>query len=311
MKKGEMIMECVVRTNGLTKMYGKYAAVDNVSLHIKRGEIYGFIGRNGAGKTTFMKMITGLATPTAGEIELFGCKGADIKKQAHRVGNLIEDPGLYPQFTAYQNLQCKAKALGIHKKGYIEELLDMVGLKNVGKKKVKNFSLGMKQRLGIAMALIGGPDLLILDEPINGLDPQGIAEIRDIILKLRDEQNMTIMISSHILEELYKIADTFGIINKGKLIQELSKEELSEKCNDYIELRCNDASKACPVIEGMGIENYKVVGSDTIYIYEKLDDIGSLNKALAIADVNVSLLNVVQEKLENYFLDLVGGEENA
>ena len=306
-----MTMEYVVSTKGLTKVYGKHTAVDNVSLHIKRGEIYGFIGRNGAGKTTFMKMLTGLAAPTAGEISLFGSTGEAMNKQTERVGNLIEDPGLYPQFSGYQNLKCKCLALGIHKEGYIEELLNMVGLSGAGKKKVKKYSLGMKQRLGIAMALVGGPDLLILDEPINGLDPQGIAEVRDILLKLRDEQNMTIMISSHILEELYKIADTFGIINKGKLIQELSKEELSTKCSDYIELKCDDTSRACPVLDGMGISDYKVVGNDTIYIYEQVDNLGAINKALANADVMVNLLNVVQERLENYFLELVGGEENA
>lgn len=304
-------MDYVVSTKGLTKVYGKHTAVDNVSLHIKRGEIYGFIGRNGAGKTTFMKMLTGLSTPTSGEIGLFGSTGEAVKKQTERVGNLIEEPGLYPQLTGYQNLKCKCLALGIHKQGYIEELLAKVGLETAGKKKVKKYSLGMRQRLGIAMALVGGPDLLILDEPINGLDPQGIAEVRDILLKLRDEQNMTIMISSHILEELYKIADTFGIINKGKLIQELSKEELTAKCSDFIELKCDDTSKACPVIENMGIKNYKVIGNDTIHIYEQLDNLGTLNKALANADVMVSLLNVAQEKLENYFLELVGGEENA
>ncbi len=306
-----MTMEYVVSTKGLTKVYGKHTAVDNVSLHIKRGEIYGFIGRNGAGKTTFMKMLTGLAAPTAGEISLFGKTGEAVKSQTERVGNLIEDPGLYPQFSGYQNLKCKCLAVGIHKEGYIEELLTMVGLEAAAKKKVKKYSLGMKQRLGIAMALVGGPDLLILDEPINGLDPQGIAEIRDILLKLRDEQNMTIMISSHILEELYKVADTFGIINKGKLIQELSKEELSAKCSDFIELKLDSASKACPVLEGMGITNYKVVGNDTIYIYDQIDNLGAINKALANADIMVSLLNVVQERLENYFLELVGGEENA
>ena len=304
-------MDYVVSTKGLTKVYGKHTAVDNVSLHIKRGEIYGFIGRNGAGKTTFMKMITGMSTPTSGEISLFGASGVAMKKQSERVGNLIEEPGLYPQFSGYQNLKCKALAMGIHNMDYIEELLVMVGLEHAAKKKVKKYSLGMKQRLGIAMALIGGPDLLVLDEPINGLDPQGIAEIRDILLKLRDEQNMTIMISSHILEELYKIADTFGIIHKGKLIQELTKDELTEKCSDYIEIKCDNTSKACPVIDGMGIKDYKVVGNDTIYIYEQVDDIGALNKALANADVMVSLLNVVQKKLENYFLELVGGEENA
>lgn len=304
-------MDYVVSTNCLTKTFGKHRAVDNVSLHIKRGEIYGFIGRNGAGKTTFMKMITGLSTPTSGEITLFGAKDDEQGSQLRRIGNLIEEPGLYSNMTGFQNLKCKALALGIHKKEYIYELLNQVGLSNAGKKKVKNYSLGMKQRLGIAMALVGGPDLLILDEPINGLDPQGIAEVRDTILRLREEQNMTIMISSHILEELYKVADTFGIINNGKLIQELCRDELTARCQDFIELKCDDTARACPIIDEMGISNYKVVGNDTIYIYEQLDRVGELNMNLAKNGIVISLMNVVQEKLENYFLNLVGGEENA
>ena len=226
------VMEYVLSTKNLCKQYSKHLAVDNVSLHIKRGEIYGFIGRNGAGKTTFMKMVCGLAMPTSGEIELFDAKGSDVNMHRARVGNLIEAPGIFPNMNGINNIKCKCYALGIYKKGYAEHLLETVGLKDAGRKKVKKYSLGMKQRLGIAMALVGGPDLLILDEPINGLDPQGIAEVRDMILKLRSERNMTIMISSHILEELYKIADTFGIINNGKLVQELSREELSAKCSD-------------------------------------------------------------------------------
>ena len=192
----EDIMKYVVDTHGLTKIFGKHRAVDCVSLHIKRGEIYGFIGKNGAGKTTFMKMVSGLSAPTSGEIALFGVSGR-------------ED----------------------------------VGLRDAKKKKVKQFSLGMKQRLGIAMALAGRPDLLILDEPVNGLDPQGIAEIRDLLLKLKFEKNMTILISSHILEELYKVADTFGVIHKGVLIQELSKEELDQKCRDYTEIKTGAQKK--------------------------------------------------------------------
>ena len=304
-------MDYVVSTNCLTKQFSKHRAVDNVSLHIKQGEIYGFIGRNGAGKTTFMKMISGLSTPTSGEITLFGDKGRDVKKHHNRIGNLIEAPGLYPNMNGYQNLKCKTLALGIHKKGYIEELLELVGLQDTGKKKVKNYSLGMKQRLGIAMALVGGPDLLILDEPINGLDPQGIAEIRDTMLRLKNEKHMTIMISSHILEELYKVADTFGIINEGKLIQELTRDELTEKCSDYMELKTNDTSAACPIIEKLGITNYKVISNDTVYIYEQLERSGELNMELSKAGIIVSSIQIVQEKLENYYLKLTGGLENA
>lgn len=304
-------MEYVLNTNGLTKIFSKQTAVDHVSLHIKRGEIYGFIGRNGAGKTTFMKMISGLSVPTAGEITLFGEEGAGAKKHYGRIGNLIEAPGLYPAMTGEQNLRCKSIALGIHKPDYEKELLDMVGLGNVGKKKVKKYSLGMKQRLGIAMALLGGPDFLVLDEPINGLDPQGIAEIRDVLLRLKDEQGMTIMISSHILEELSKVADTFGIINEGKLVQELSQEELTEICSDYIELRVDDTARASTVIERMGFADYKVLGDNTICIYEQLDRSAELNTELVKAGCMVSQMQVVQEKLEEYFLKITGGEKNA
>ncbi len=301
-------MEYAIQTEGITKSFGKHKAVDNVSLHVKRGEIYGFIGKNGAGKTTFMKMISGLSNPTSGELILFGESGSNIENQRKRIGNLIEEPGIYAKMTGYQNLMCKALALGIHNKEYIQELLDVVGLGNVGKKKVKNYSLGMKQRLGIAMALVGGPDLLVLDEPTNGLDPQGIAEVRNTIRKLQEEKNMTIMISSHILEELYKVADTFGIINDGKLLQELSKEELSAKCRDYLEIKVDYAAKACPILEEMQITNYKVIGNDTIHIYEKIDHAGTINTKLLQHGISISHLSIMNEKLEDYFLNLVGGD---
>lgn len=304
-------MEYVLNTENLCKQYSKHLAVDNVSLHIKRGEIYGFIGRNGAGKTTFMKMICGLAVPTSGEIELFGAKGSDINIHKARIGNLIEAPGIFPNISGINNIKCKCYALGIYKKGYAEHLLETVGLKDAGKKKVKKYSLGMKQRLGIAMALVGGPDLLILDEPINGLDPQGIAEVRDMILKFRNERDMTIMISSHILEELYKIADTFGIINNGKLVQELSREELSAKCSDYIEIIVNDSAKACTNIEKLGFSDYKVMEDGSIHIYKELNRLGEINRELVISGCIVNSIKIVQENLENYFLQLTGGVYGA
>ena len=236
-------MEYAVETNCLTKKFHHHVAVSQINMHVKRGEIYGFIGRNGAGKTTCMKMLCGLSTQTDGEIRLFGKQGAETKAYMERIGNLIENPGLYPNMTGYENLKCKCIAMGIYKKGYIEEILKQVGLENDRKKKVKNYSLGMKQRLGIGMALVGEPDLLILDEPINGLDPQGIAEIRDTLKRLNQKKGITILISSHILEELYKVADTFGIINQGELILELSKEELEKRCSDYIEIQTEDAQR--------------------------------------------------------------------
>lgn len=300
-------MENVISTTLLTKKYHDYAAVNKVSLHVRKGEIYGFIGKNGAGKTTFMKMICGLAAPTDGEIELFGKKGAQLAEIRERIGNLIEIPGLYPGMTAYENLKCKSIAMGIYKKGYIQEILELVGLKDVGKKKVRSFSLGMKQRLGIAMAILGEPDLLILDEPINGLDPQGIMEIRETIKKLNREKDMTIMISSHILEELYRLADTFGIIDKGTLIQEISKEELEENCSDYIKLKVTNAERVCTVLESMNIFEYKIIDKNTINIYEQLDKTALINTTLCQKGCQVESIDVVKENLENYFLNITNG----
>lgn len=304
-------MDYVLQTQDLTKRYGHHLAVNRVSLHIRRGEIYGFIGRNGAGKTTFMKMISGLASPTSGKITLFGASGQEVGLYHSRIGSLIENPGLYPGFTGYENLHCKSLALGIHKKGYEQELLELAGLRDAGTKKAKQYSLGMKQRLGIAMALVGEPDFLILDEPINGLDPQGIAEIRQTLLKLKEEKHMTIMISSHILEELYKLADTFGIINNGSLIQELSREELEERCNDHMEIMVSDTSLACPVIERLGFASYKVVDAHTIHIYEQLSRSGELNTALVSEGCTLISSRIVQEGLEEYYLNLTGGGQHA
>lgn len=297
-------MEYAIDTNLLTKKFGQHTVVNQINLHVKKGEIYGFIGRNGAGKTTCMKILCGLSAPTAGEISLFGKQGTEAKEMYERIGNLIENPGLYPNMSADENLKCKCIALGIYKKGYIEEILAQVGLQEAGKKKVKKFSLGMKQRLGIGMALLGEPDLLILDEPINGLDPQGIVEVRETLKNLNQKKGMTIMISSHILEELHKVADTFGIIHNGELIQELSREELEEKCNNYIEITAGDTEHICTALENMGIQNYKAVSPNVIQIYERLEESGRINMELAKKGCTVDAIRVAHEKLENYFLEL-------
>ena len=304
-------MEELLRTYGLTKQFGKHRAVDHVDLHVNRGAIYGFIGRNGAGKTTFLRMVCGLAAPTEGEIEIFGARGKELQKIRSRIGCLIEGPGLYGNMTAKENMEIKCRFCGIKRPRYIEELLDMVGLSDVGKKKTKKFSLGMKQRLGIAMALIGEPDLLVLDEPINGLDPQGIAEVRDIILRLNRERNMTILISSHILEELSKISTDYGIIHHGCLLQELTREELMEKCSDRIEITLNQAKAAVPVLDGLGIKNYRVVDRDHIHIFERLDESGQINMELTKAGITVTEIAKTSEELESYFLNLTGGARHA
>lgn len=303
--------ELLLSTSALTKQFGRHKAVDQVSMHIKRGAIYGFIGRNGAGKTTTLRMIGGLASPTAGEIEMFGCRGRELKQIRSRVGCLIEGPGLYGNMTARDNMKMKCLLLGVQKKGYIEELLEVVGLKDVGKKHVKRYSLGMKQRLGIAMALIGEPDLLVLDEPINGLDPQGIAEVRETILRLNKERNMTILISSHILEELSKIATDYGIIHQGTLLQEMTDEELRERCSERLEITLSSPELAIPVLDRLGIRRYQVMDKEHIYVFERLDESARLNMEFAKAGIPVKGLAVTNEELETYFLNLTGGNAHA
>lgn len=302
--------ELLLTTRGLTKQYGSHKAVDHVDLHLKKGAIYGFIGRNGAGKTTFLKMISGLAEPTEGEIELFGYTGKKLSKVGSRVGCLIENPGLYGNMSAYDNLNIKCKLFGIRKKGYIGEILESVGLAETGKKKVRHFSLGMKQRLGIALALVGEPDLLVLDEPINGLDPQGIVEIRDTILSLNREKNMTILISSHILEELSKIATDYGIIHKGSLLQELTREELLKRCTERMELALDNPESALPVLDKLGFTNYQVVDKGHIHIYERLQDSALVNRELVGNGIILKGISITNEELETYYLNLTGGADH-
>ena len=230
-------MKYVLRTRELTKSYNQTAVVNKVNISVAKGDIYGLIGKNGAGKTTLMKMVCGLAEPTYGEIDLF--ESGTVKEERKRIGCMIEQPVLYPDMTARDNLIYYNKLMGIKGNSNIDEILELVGLAGTQKKKTKQFSLGMKQRLSIAIALLGYPDLLILDEPINGLDPTGIIEIRELILRLNREQNITIVISSHILGELSKIATRYGVIETGNLVEEFSKEELEQRCKTCIKSKDN------------------------------------------------------------------------
>ena len=305
------MMEYLLTTNSLTKQYGRHKAVNSVNIHIRQGDIYGLTGRNGAGKTTLLKLISGLASPTEGDFTLFGARGKEAYRYLSRVGTLIESPGVYPNMPAADNLRLKCLAMGVRKKNEVEELLDIVGLADTGKKKVKNFSLGMKQRLGIALALVGDPDLVVLDEPINGLDPQGIAEIRDTLSRLNRERNITLIISSHILEELSKIATRYGIIHDGVLLQELTREELLARCSERIELKTDDTRRACTVLDRMGITRYKVVDPDTIHIFERLNDSGEITMVLAENQIRTLGITVKNEALEDYYLNLTGGGRNA
>lgn len=295
----------VLRTENLTKVYGGHKAVNAVNIHVKKGDIYGFIGKNGAGKSTLMKIVAGLASPTEGKIELFG--SSDIEKQRMRIGSLIEEPGLYPGMTAAENLEVYRRAYGITNRRIVNDTLDFIGLGDTGKKKVGKFSMGMKQRLGIAIALLKSPDFLILDEPINGLDPMGIHEIREFLIALNREKNITMMISSHILGELSKIATTYGIIRDGELVDEFSAEELSTRCRRCQKLVVNNVERAVNVLEEqLQIKEFDVPEASVIRIYEHLEDIVEINHKLLLAGIEIKESYLAGQDLESYFMERIG-----
>lgn len=299
----------VMEAKGITKKYRQTLALDNVALKLEKGKIYGFIGQNGAGKTTLIRLITGLAFPTGGELSLWGKTGEkELQEQRKRIGSLIEGPALYTNMTAYQNMEVQRIQRGIPDKSIIDKTLKIVGLADTGKKKVRNFSLGMKQRLGIAIALLNTPEFLILDEPINGLDPAGIKEVRNLIKTLNKEYGMTILISSHILEELYNTATDFILIDKGHIIEELSEAELNEKCKQHVEIKTMDPQKAIMVLENkLNTDNFKVMPDNTIQLYDHLDDLETIAAAMAEEKVLVTGLAVTGDTLEDYFLNKIGG----
>lgn len=303
----------VLKTYNITKKYGEQLAVDNVNMTIKKGDIYGFIGQNGAGKTTLIRLITGLIHKSGGEIELLGANEEnELNKARTMVGSLIETPSFYTNMTARENLEVSRLVRNIPGKKCIDEVLELVGLKDVEKKKVKNFSLGMRQRLGIANALMGNPKLLILDEPINGLDPMGIVEIRELLKKINKEKDMTILISSHILSELSELATTYGIISNGKLIEEITANQLSEKCRQYIDLRVDDTARAVILLEReLGISDYEVLEDSNIKVFSNLDNVGEINSLLSRSGIIVESISVKGENLEEYFMNKVGGVLNA
>ena len=303
----------VLKTYNITKKYGEQLAVDNVNMTIKKGDIYGFIGQNGAGKTTLIRLITGLIHKSGGEIELLGANEEnELNKARTMVGSLIETPSFYTNMTARENLEVSRLVRNIPGKKCIDEVLELVGLKDVEKKKVKNFSLGMRQRLGIANALMGNPKLLILDEPINGLDPMGIVEIRELLKKINKEKDMTILISSHILSELSELATTYGIISNGKLIEEITAKQLSEKCRQYIDLRVDDTARAVILLEReLGINDYEVLEDSKIKVFSNLDNVGEINSLLSRSGIIVESISVKGENLEEYFMNKVGGVLNA
>lgn len=298
----------VLQTNNLTKQYKNQKALNNVNINIKKGDIYGLIGKNGAGKTTLMKIVCGLIHSSCGDVKLF--ESTNLDENRKRIGCVIEQPALYPSMTARENLIYYNKLLGISEYSNVDRLLNLVGLSNTDKKKTKNFSLGMKQRLSIAISLIGNPDFLILDEPINGLDPSGIIEIRELLLKLNSERDITILISSHILGELTKVTTKYGIIKDGKLIDEFASKDLETRCQRYISLEVNDTNKAAYVIKNnIKSTDFKVFNEGRIHIYDYLDKPDQINKELVENGVLVSHIGLEGDDIEAYFIKRMGGDQ--
>lgn len=303
----------VLKINNLSKSYRTFNALSNVSFTMESGKIYGLIGQNGAGKTTLMRIITGLSLKTKGDIEVFDHKGEkNLITERKRVGCLIENPGLVLNMSAKENLALHRIMRGVPDKNIEDELLKMVGLDKAGTKKAKNFSLGMKQRLGIAIAMLGSPELLILDEPINGLDPVGVVEIRNLLKKLCEERQITILISSHNLPEMYQTATDYIIIHKGEIKQTLTHDELEENCRHHISICCREPERLTSVLEEkLNTTNYKVMPDKTIKLYDFLNDKEMVSKTLYENGIIITNFSTEGDTLENYFISVIGGTINA
>lgn len=300
-------MDYVLTTNALCKSYKDFKALNRLSMHIPKGAIYGFIGRNGAGKTTLIRLISGLQEPTSGEYTLYDRKNTDgdISKSRRRMGAVVETPSIYLNMTAEDNLKQQYRILGLPSFDGLTNLLELVGLENTGKKKAKTFSLGMRQRLGIAIALAGDPDFLVLDEPVNGLDPQGIIEIRELILKLNREQQVTFLISSHILDELSRLATHYGFIDNGHIVKEMSAAELEAACRKCVRVTVSDTKVLARVLDTMKTE-YKILSDTEADIYA---DISVSKLAFALAEESCEIFSMQEndESLESYYMSLIGG----
>ena len=304
-------MDYVLQTNSLTKKYKHFQALNGLTMNVPKGSIYGFVGKNGAGKTTLIRLICGLQEPTSGDFTLYGIRNGskDIRKSRRRMGAVVETAAIYMDMTAEENLKYQYLLMGIPSYHGIPELLKLVGLENTGKKKAGNFSLGMKQRLGIAIALAGDPDFLVLDEPVNGLDPQGIVEIRELILKLNREQQITILISSHILDELSRLATHYGIIDSGRMIKEISAEELEAACRKCTRMEVSDTAVLARILDSMNVE-YKIISDHTADVFSKVN-VTQLTAALAKENCEVLSMQEKDESLESYYISLVGGADHA
>ena len=304
-------MECVLETKSLTKRYRGFTALNGLTMRIPRGAIYGFVGRNGAGKTTLIRLICGLQEPTDGSYTLYGTENTQpqIIRSRRRMGAVVESPAIYPDMTARENLRQQYRVLGLPSYDGIDELLRLVGLGDTGKKKAKNFSLGMRQRLGIAIALSGNPDFLVLDEPVNGLDPQGIIEMRELILKLNREHGITVLISSHILDELSRLATHYGFIDGGRMIKEMSAEELEMRCRKCMRIEVSDTKVLARVLDRLKVE-YRITDDFHADIYAEIP-VTTLVSALAKENCTVKNLTEKDESLESFYMNLVGGDHHA
>ena len=304
-------MDYILQTNRLTKKYKNFQALNGLTMNVPKGAIYGFVGKNGAGKTTLIRLICGLQEPTSGDFTLYSIRNdsKEIIKARRRMGAVVETPSIYLDMTAEDNLKQQYLILGLPSFDGINELLKLVGLENTGNKKAKNFSLGMKQRLGIAIALAGDPDFLVLDEPANGLDPQGIVEMRELILKLNRERQITVLISSHILDELSRLATHYGIIDNGRMIKELSAEELDAACRKCVRMEVSNTTVLARVLDSMNLE-YKIISANAADVFAKVN---VTRLAVALAEENCEVLSMQErdESLESYYISLIGGGSNA
>lgn len=303
--------EVILSVEGMTKRYGKNNVVSNASFQLERGKIYGFIGQNGAGKTTIIRMLAGYAKLNAGRVTIFGqSTEKGLAEGRKKMGIIVENPALYKNMSAYDNIEIQKTLYGIKSDTLTEEVLQLVGLANIGKRKVKNFSLGMRQRLGIAMALVNSPEILILDEPVNGLDPVGIVEIRELLLKLNRERNITILISSHILSELYQLATDYIIIHRGCILEKLTLEQLDQKCASYIVVQTEEREAAKAVLAQMGVTNIED-GDNNFFRFRGNYDVKEVARRLMEEKILLTHFSLQTESLENYFVKLIGGETNG
>ena len=301
--------EIICQTTELCKNYKNFHVLQNVNLSINRGEIYGLIGENGAGKSTLIRILTGLAFQSSGVVSLFG-KTENLRYERAKIGCTVEMPALYKDMTAKQNLEIQRVQRGIPEKKCISKTLELVGLNNTKKKKVNDFSLGMKQRLALAIALLGEPEFLILDEPVNGLDPTGIIELRELLKKLAKENHVTILISSHILSELNQLATCYGFLHHGKLLKQITATELSEECKRHIKLKTDDTKKTVTVLEEqLKIKTFSIYPDNFIRVYEKLEETHTISKTLSSNGIVVEEISVQGEELETYFENLIGGKK--